>query len=419
MHRLCAILAAGVVARVLAAAGPIDSPGQIPARWEPPAISVKSLGQRRVASTEHVGPYWSIHRAFETVRAYMAQGGRTGPIFVRYEDDPTREHPDRLRFRVGFEVRRNDSVESSYRIDDWPEQFAAYMIVQDSLGTVVQSHRQVLDWIRENEYEPLGPIIEQYSLPPSNQRDQRPTVEVLVPVRLRQVEVMPTPSDVRAVELPKSASENDVSNRDSLRTRSSDGFPPGREIGDRPANDSIELHLEPPESAATDTILPAAPLPADVSQPVLAIQELMASGEFAGIAERLIQSIDRVGGPGGVFLQQFVQRSNALAAGIHQNLGADSDSIGELCKALSDRFDLVFGPAERRQLDSGQWVFKNIPTSQDTQKRLILLDMDRLLARVAMKSLSSREVLAVFGELLERLELTLYEGVTENKVSKP
>ncbi|RME39072.1 MAG: hypothetical protein D6788_06180, partial [Planctomycetota bacterium] len=97
----------------------------------------------RLAYRGYAGPYWRAGPALNQVRADMQRLGQSGPMFIRFLDDPTRAEGGRVQAQIGFLWKGEGAAPSPYRMETRRRTRVAVMVLENRPPSPRRDYRRL------------------------------------------------------------------------------------------------------------------------------------------------------------------------------------------------------------------------------------------------------------------------------------
>jgi hypothetical protein len=225
----------------------------------------------------------------------------------------------------------------------------------------------LLRWAKENGYRAVGPITEIYW--PARSAGAADVVEIQLGVRPDEDSPVagesPSATGTAAGTVGPDSVTNEAGHEHVVVTANDPSIP--GDVGE-----------------ATDRVAPAYEGPDDAKPPARpSVEDLFQAGRYDAIAQRLLGPWDRLSGQSRAWLSQFVLRLSALERALESRGSPDSTAgLSRLIRTVRQVYDGATRPAADEDQDLRRW------TAHDP-KAAALLELDRLLARLATGSVAS------------------------------
>ncbi|HEY4699811.1 MAG TPA: GyrI-like domain-containing protein [Nitrososphaerales archaeon] len=133
-------------------------------------IEVKERKQCNLAYIEHFGPYDAIpfEKYFPQLYGY-AKEEKVRPGFTPlgiYFSNPLNTFPTNCRSEIAITIIGKAKPRGKIRIKDLPAMTVAVIKHKDTADKFDETYKELTNWISENEYEQIGPMIEIYTKKP-------------------------------------------------------------------------------------------------------------------------------------------------------------------------------------------------------------------------------------------------------------
>lgn len=412
-----------------------------------PQVTLADFPATHVAYLEHTGPYWTVGRELARVHDEMVRLGATGPLFARYLDDHVAESPASRRIQLGFVMTSADAAPKTFQRADWPATTAAVLALPRPPASLSRTSAVLRQWSGERGYAPSGPLVEVYL---QNDGDWMGSpVELRLPVRLLPLPPQPPKeSTVPAPGLPPPVAPDPISSGISrgisedrqkpvvtrtieLRPRRTSSPPsdsptssewdskenpekvpvpspvnplptnPEGEFKNQLAGTAFGPKLAKPEPsdppAPPRMVTPTSPTPA----PARTVQELMSSGQISELATRLMPTSPALPAPVRLWLGEMVGRIDAANRGMGSLYPNSVHAATALAEGLNKHYDGWATDAEKAaRLRPTTPIGMNRETP--LAARVLIRDMDILLARLSQRALTPEAVQTQLEILLQR-----------------
>lgn len=401
LNKLLALIVLAFGAAASAATAPAVTTNIDPTRIDdasptadPRTVLLTETQAVRVATLEHVGPYWAFGSVFDKVREAMNARGEPGPLVVRYLNDPLTTPPRELRSEVGFVLRGDDDPPEPFKASQWPPELVVALSVPGPYRYSSRYYQRLRSWTMQQGLTPTGPIVELLYFPSEAAPDQSPRIEIHMPVC--ESEPVPRPAQEED-ELPAAPPESAdyvqalamASSESPTAPGASDFAPSSKELSgdDREDAAAPDRRLLPPASGA-DVNEPAA----KVSRSA-ALRDLIDAGRFDDLAKQLLPDDPPMSDTYRAWLQQLVLRVSALARGIQKQNPVQDGWLVPLSKALVQRNDRAKS-ATRAGASVERRVPRGLPASDvgAERRKAIIRRLELLMARVGMDSIEPDNV---------------------------
>ena len=389
-------------------------------------IAVKQAPPQWLALREYVGPYWRIGPTLAEVQSYMAEHRRTGPIAVRYDKAPPGSITRSPRAAVGFVVDEGYTTDDPYRIVRAETMLVAYMAIEGRQGPTQRDYIRIREWALARGYEPTGQITELYAITAPEQSGGSVRTEIQAAVVPR----VPPPREVMATR------------GDQHRPHAEPHSAPNREAGERTsptAPPAPELQITCPVEPASDSAIPSITSENDVTKTGRAarretseatilpdpnmltqgetrssgslqpVRELIASGRFDHLAQQLMPDNRVILPLDQLWLGQLVFRIGAVARGVEQVHPGQAGKLEALAEALTNRYKSVFAELKHAPLDEVVVRLDSRDARIAIHKRGIMTDVDRLLAKIAFRTITADSSVDEIIGILDRVQELLQQ----------
>jgi len=365
------------------------------------SFALEELPTRSIVALRHEGPYWTVRRRLNDVVAYMRAHGESGPLLIRYGADPIGPSAASLVSEVGFVADERHDPEAPFRRVDLPAESVVTGEVDPAAAVSPRKFQELERWGMARRHVATGPMTELYPgmLAAGGREPHQRRVILQVAVESAQRATPGLSGEVGRVnpgrppdELPGTGvPKADLPKRDPRPATSKPKSTPP----EAPTSKPQPKPVAPPSS--TSKSRPEKPARV-VDDGTGTIADLVAEGRFDAAAERLFPA-DRVL-PDDVewWLGQVVFRIKAAAKGMERVYPGEGDAVRALAEALQRRLGVVSERRSRRPL--AQSVVRVDPERRarsTKRQRAPLLGLDRLLARIAFKSVTPEEVIVELG----------------------
>lgn len=155
------------------------------------SIAIKQTQAQRTVYIQYVGPYWTVGPVFRTMGQYMADHDQTGPMYARYEANPKKMRPNKMRSEIGFWIEGQHEPQHPYKSRMQESEQVAYEFVDTANPNIAKQYEIMTEWIRANDYEPVGPITEIHHRALDHAGADKLTVEIQMPLRKKQQRDIP------------------------------------------------------------------------------------------------------------------------------------------------------------------------------------------------------------------------------------
>jgi len=349
-----------------------------------PAIKVVQSAPVTVVYLEHTGPYWTVRGRLREVLGYMRDHGLSGEVYVRYRSSPIGSQAARTTSEVGFVATGDHQPTSPFLAAKRGAEWVASMTVE-STGSIAPHHyRELNDWITANGYVSLGPLVERYPQGFSDRADGRSAYRVVL-----QMPIQPpvaSGATVAAPPVPQPPEEP----------------APGEAVPSAAAERVVD------EPAAPRAAEPVAARPAgSVDEGSKTIAELLKLGQVDAIARRLMLEGVPIPSDADLWLGQIVFRISAAAKGIERTFPGEGSDVAALAAAIKERYRQASSGGSGKALEQVVVRVDSLagPTAQ--QRRAVLQDLDRLLARIAARAVDAEGAEAAIAAGLEEVAAML------------
>jgi len=371
----------------------------------PVVVTLRETKPTTVVYTEYAGPYWGVGPVLARVRADMASAGRRGPTFVHYPSDPRERTlvPDATR--VGYLSEAGVTPNAGYVVEHWgAEQVVTTTVLGPNAGTTAL-YPLMREWARAHGYAPLGPIVELYY----------PLAEG-APVKDQQTELrMP----VRAIPIPPIATIDGLSaDGPTVGAVTSDpgvGRPAAVDFQD--STDRVVTNQFRSSELPTDD-LEAVPqgdakyapeiTPSDNAHATASASfaELIHTAQYDNALMILLPTDRALSSDDADWLTQVNDRFRAVADGLTR-IGIPSADVDALATA--------FGAALRRCLQTHRTAATSNRSGNSIRERQgVIQDLNRLMARISLRSVDGPTCISELRELMIRLDAVMNPEWFEN-----
>jgi effector-binding domain-containing protein len=373
---------------------------------DPRAILLTETQAVRVATLDHVGPYWALGSVFDKVREAMNARGQPGPLVVRYLNDPLTTPPQQLRSEVGFVLRGDDEPPEPFKASKWPPELVVELSVSGPYRYSSRYYQRLRSWAMQQGLTPTGPIVELLHFPSEAAPDQSPRIEIRMPV----CESEPEPLPAREGDKLPVAPPESPGNAQALAMASSSESPTAPSASDV-APSSKEMSGDDEEDAGASDRRTASLANADLHEPAaktsrgVAIRNLIDAGRFDDLAEQMLPDDPPMSDTNRAWLQQFVLRVSALARGIQKQHPGQDGWLVPLSRALVQRNDRAKS-ATRAEASVERRVPRGLPASDPgaERRKAIIRRLELLMARVGMGSIEPNDVRNELALLLQEAQ---------------
>jgi len=348
-------------------------------------VTVEEAAPATVIYVEHTGPYWTVRGKLREVVDYMRRHDLTGQAYVRYAGDPTGAQAARTASEVGFITTADHDPEPPFKKAERPGEWLASMSVECSGSIAPHYYRMLRDWIESNGYRPLGPVMERYSEDFGSRDDGRSGYTVVLQM---PIEPPPKPKEPAPADAPVDASK------------------PAPTVAQAP--DAV-----PTQPATVSTTGPAVPEPQPTSPPRFVddgsnmMAELLDAGHVDAIVLRLMPDGAPIPAEMDLWLGQVVFRVSAVAKGIERTYPGEGGNVSALAAAIKEGYRRASADRAGSALD--QVVVRVDPheTKGAQERRAIVQNLDRLLARIASRSVDAHGAATALAAALEDVAAVL------------
>ncbi len=109
----------------------------------------------------------------------------TGPMIGIFHGQTGVSDPENLRWEIGFPVNEQAQVLAPLEKKQWTHTAVAMAIHQGPYDKTGETILKIQEWLEENGYQQVGPIMERYLDPdPSRTSSQRLKTEIWIPCKL-------------------------------------------------------------------------------------------------------------------------------------------------------------------------------------------------------------------------------------------
>lgn len=379
------ILRSTLILGILVTGGVAAEPPAPPDDQARASATIKETEPMTAVSVGHAGPYWSLGKAFEKVREYMSSHELEGPLFVRYSRAPA-TGSGAISMEVGCLISGKHEADAPFKSAAWKKRQTVSTQVEAGKVHLSRVCAQLNAFSQTKGYETLGPVIEIH--PERNHAAEGSRyAEVQMPVR-------PIPKD--AVEAQPS----------------SPGVSAETETGKGPP------HAETPEasldaSSPDVTVVPTKPMAKPKSRlaPLRPIPELVKEKKFDLIAEQLLPDAERIHPELQIWVGQVVFRIRALGKGARKVFPKEAAKLTRLTDPIAARYKAVSVNFAEDPLAEAVVRVDNEGDPGASGKEAVVRDLDRLLARVAVKSVDTDAALATLIEIVGRAQVIVRTSV--------
>ena len=148
----------------------------------------------------HDGPYWTIGRKLEEIRAYAGKHELTGRYLVQYLDDPSLSTRTRRQVRIGILTPTDHAPFAPFcRESREPEQVVTLDRADDI--RLIPACQSIKSWAHEKGYETTGPVTEFFDILMSDGKTRRSQVQM-------PVQEIPTESAPAVEAVAEAGSQN-------------------------------------------------------------------------------------------------------------------------------------------------------------------------------------------------------------------
>jgi effector-binding domain-containing protein len=321
------------------------------------------------------------------VQKYMIAHGHAGPFVVRYDKGPVGGISRPPRAAVGFVADEGYIPESPFQIVRKEAEFVAHMVIEGRPGPTQRDYIRIREWALARGYEPTGQITELYAITAREQSGGSMRTEIQVAVVPR----VPPPPEVMAMREEKHPAWADRQPEQELATDATS--PPWTQPMPSPqVSRLVQSTFEPP-----------------ASEPLRPIRELIAAERFDRLAQQLMPDNRSLPPLDQLWLGQLVFRIGAVARGIEQVHPGQERKVAELAEALKGRYKRVYAELRRAPLDEVIVRVGNDDAALGVRKRGIMSDVDRLLSRIALRTIDADSALDDVADMLERTQELLQQ----------
>ena len=377
------------------------------AKMPAPKIAIKQTAPTEVAFVEHVGPYWSLGPVFARVGALMAARRESGSMFARYDTDPTRTPPSRLRTEVGFVIHGGPPVTYPFKRQRRPGETVAYTVAVGPYATVARHYARIFDWLDINGYEAIGPVTEVYPAGQQPLTSNPQSVVIQVPIVVAALTpaqpVASLPPERETFEPAVVVNPTEITPARPSVSRSLDEA--------RPTIPTVPPKLGDTHDPKTATVAHAVPQRApaaetEIQDQVVAsttIPELVAAGRFDDVAVRLMPTADAIAPAQQVWFGQAVLRVAAVGRGVAKVYpNADGITVA-LCRAVEQRYLQIVDNFEHDPRATFLAPARAGAAPGLAARRNVTKDLDTLLGRISVRRASPAVVTRDLSLVLERI----------------
>lgn len=346
-------------------------------RPDPPrtSITIRQTELATVVFREHIGPYWTVGPLYQQVADYMLEHEQTGPMYARFDRDPTGSDAAALRTEVGFVAEPGHHATPPFLTKRQNSEWVAVMIVEGSRSRTLRHYPAISAWITSQGYTRVGPIVEIY-----HSKSERPSDKVAA------VDL----TEIRMVIQPPTAERHAVPDTDPAT---------GSKITQVsiPSATAVRLEVEGPALDETQ------PDPIQPSTTDSSIAELVLARRFDDMANRMLPNDCTVSGEIRIWLGQIVLRLNAVSNGVDQLYPDNNATIRALCEAVRRRYGELpaapdFDARDYSVMSPGRPIGRDALTRQSVSRRI-----DRLLGRIATRAISPDDILEELSSLVQQV----------------
>ena len=388
-----------------AAAAVVEEPSDRPGKaTSAPAVALKDAEPVWLVFLDHDGPYWTVGPLFARVRAYMLEHDQSGPMFMRYNENPWRDGRSSLGAKIGFITKENHQPEPPFKIVKRDRERVAYIIVGRRVTTRRRDYTFIQEWIRAHGFDAAGAVTEIYRPGSLGKRKSQHRTEIQVSLvgadhEHPRYENSGGPTiAVTTTEENAAATSGELAGATTLESKS---LPAHRSVTATRA--AIGEALPSPFHKASSPNRKNVGRPRK-AEPVLPMGELMAAGRFERIAEQLMPDHSAIPASLQVWLGQAVLRIGAAARGIEHVYPDNELSVGRLADAVTRRYKEVsagfeFDPLNEPvvNIDVG-----NAPLRLD--KQALMHELNTLLGRIALRSMDAKTAVEELTAVVQRVQ---------------
>ena len=322
------------------------------------SVGTKWVAPFDVAQIERTGSYWTLGSVANEVREFMRVLGVSGPLLVRFADDPLHQPSGKLTSQVGFAIGEDEPVEVPLVRRRRPGEWVAFAVIEGRLPNPRRDYPRIRAWAKAHGRTPAGPITEVYHLLPRDAVTPSSRVEVQV-----VLDALGQATNV---------------------------------IGD--ADDPWSADASREESQPAEFIDPAR-----VPEPTTSIADALGNEDFDAVAKRILPALGTLTPSQRQWLRQFALRVEAAARGMRNLYPQAAGRFVALSDALANR---------HRELCEGTWqstVLANAGTVDPswegaaTEGRKLMQGIDHLLGRIAYRAVEPDQAWFELSDLLERV----------------
>jgi hypothetical protein len=386
-----------------AAAGAVDAApnGERAAGFES-RIATKRTESATVLFQTHTGPYWTAGPVLRQVAEYMAQNGEPGPMYVRYERDVSAAGASSLRSEVGYYAEGKPAPGPTYAIGRRESERVAYVVVDARELATPMLHRAMMAWIHDQRLTPVGPITEIH-WPATTARGSDAAIADRIEIQAPIVEgdaAVPSTATAAATTAPTAEEHAEWVGSTSIEAAATANASEPAVGSRRSVASESSVAPDPPSASGTGSIV--APQSAET------VAELVAAHRFDEMATRLLPDDRTPVGVSRTWLGQIVLRLDAVASGAALAHPDKSAAIDACCAAVRRRYDrlpLTAGPDPRD--------LPTIAAGVGPERRAIVARIDRLLSRIASRTVSPAGILGELASTLDQVDARL-NGPNDN-----
>ena len=400
-----------------------------------PEIAVKRTDPTGIVFAEHAGAYWSVGPQLARLREYMLEHDQAGPMFVRFLTDPVKVPAMSLRMQIGFVTEDEHRPQPPYRRGEREAELVAWMTVDSRTARSARCLSALHQWIEGHGFQPVGPVTEIYSVDLSG-REVEDRVELQVAIEPAKPEPSKPPANAAVTgSAPAPPFEIKVVEGDSVigsvprgwqaaadesaRQRAAEGsaktpvepkenlveHPPATTETARidPRTDTTRADIEQPGEAEPDAAVGAKVPSARASTRTGSISQLLEHRRFDQIAEQILPPADTIPPSLQIWLGQVVYRLSALAEGIKRVHPGEGETIFAVIEATNRRYAAVFVGSSVDPLEPPVVYVDSESDPLAAEKRAIMLQLDLLLGRVALRSVDVTATLSELVGILQRI----------------
>jgi hypothetical protein len=332
----------------------------------------KHLEPRTVHYLEHVGPYWRIGPLLAQVADSVHRRGLAGEAFVRMIDDSRSMPPTRMRLWIGYVAPAELPAEPPFQIGRLDAETVVSVAAEGETHPPAAWHRLLDAWCNVRGRTHRGQLTEVYRLR-VNQQGQEAVLEL--------VEVQLPIDGTPATDGPRPPPE------------------PPAEALPNPATEGARV-----EPAPLPMVVPKADAPPS-------IKELLEAGDPERAADLLFANALAVDSATAQWLAGIVARVSAAARGLERVDPKDSGPLRLVATSLERRCEEALGKRCAEIAKQAPPVVAPHGDVQAAVRRKLATEFDRLLARVAQRTIDSARAFQEISSLLEQV----YEHVRKSE----